>query len=667
MKVIHLIFVLLAVFAFSDKALAGSGCIGWYSTNADGEISYYNPATNSYSLLNTFSTANINAGAVEPTTGDVYFVNRATSKLVVYDKTTNTFTTRSGTLPTNMGTVVGATFSNTGTLYVMYDQFRMITVNPATGSQTGSTITYTGVPGDGANPNGTNGDIAFDSTGQMWMVANSSSTNFRLYKLSVSGTTATATAFSPNITGFSGSIAGLVIAPTSGSFFISTANGTYQINQSSGAATLLIADGANDLSGCSVAPDAPTIGKSFSPTSATSAPATSTLTLTIGNTNLTEDYLLTNLVDTLPGGMVVATPNGIGGTCRTVAGNTVTATAGAGTITFASAGKIPIGGCTIIANVTVSAAGTYTNTIAANALKTLAGNNAAAGTAVFTVTLPFPDLTLAKSHTGNFSANSPGTYTLTVTNAGTALTAGAITVTDTLPTGLSVTVGTFTPGGTNGANWSCSSNSASPQVITCTSSNVIGFTSGSNTSVFTLTVSVAANAPSSVTNNASVSGGGEPTANNGNNTASDATTIIFPPNIALVKTCSSPANCESAVQLSGTELTYTISFTNSGGRGATNFSIVDPNPAIATLKLNNDTDFKIGSVTNSLGTTGLTATVTYSNNSGASFTYTPVSAAGGAPAGYDRTVTHIRWAFTGTLSQTAPNNTGNVSFVVRIR
>jgi uncharacterized repeat protein (TIGR01451 family) len=278
-----------------------------------------------------------------------------------------------------------------------------------------------------------------------------------------------------------------------------------------------------------------------------------------------------------------------------------------------------------------------------------------------------PDLTLAKSHTGNFPANSTGTYTLTVSNAGTALTAGAITVTDTLPTGLSVTVGTVTPGGTNGGNWTCSANAASPQVITCTSSTVIGFTSGSNTSVFTLTVNVAANAPSSVTNNASVSGGGEPAANSGNNTASDATTIVSPPNIALVKTCSSPANCESAVQLSGTELTYAISFINSGGQGATNFSIVDPNPAIATLKLNNNTDFKIGSVTNTLGTTGLTATVTYSNNSGVSFVYTPVSAGGGAPAGYDRSVTHIRWAFTGTLSQTAPNNTGNVSFVVRIR
>jgi hypothetical protein len=44
-----------------------------------------------------------------------------------------------------------------------------------------------------------------------------------------------------------------------------------------------------------------------------------------------------------------------------------------------------------------------------------------------------------------------------------------------------------------------------------------------------------------------------------------------------------------------------------------------------------------------------------------------VSGSGGAPASYDRNVTHIRWSFTGNLSQTAPNNTGNVGFTVRIR
>jgi hypothetical protein len=80
-----------------------------------------------------------------------------------------------------------------------------------------------------------------------------------------------------------------------------------------------------------------------------------------------------------------------------------------------------------------------------------------------------------------------------------------------------------------------------------------------------------------------------------------------------------------------------------------------------------NTDFKVGSITNSLGTTGLTVAVAYSNNGGATYAYTPVSGGGGAAAGYDRSVTNIRWTFTGNLSQTSPNNSGSMSFISRIR
>jgi len=79
------------------------------------------------------------------------------------------------------------------------------------------------------------------------------------------------------------------------------------------------------------------------------------------------------------------------------------------------------------------------------------------------------------------------------------------------------------------------------------------------------------------------------------------------------------------------------------------------------------TDFKVGSVTTSLGTTGLTVVVAYSNNSGTTWVYTPVSGGGGASAGYDSNVTNIRWTFTGNLSQTSPNNTGSVGFTTKIR
>ena len=78
-------------------------------------------------------------------------------------------------------------------------------------------------------------------------------------------------------------------------------------------------------------------------------------------------------------------------------------------------------------------------------------------------------------------------------------------------------------------------------------------------------------------------------------------------------------------------------------------------------------DFKVGSMTSTPGTSGLVATFEYSNDGGTTWTYTPVSGAGGAPAGYHRVVTNVRWVFAGTLSQTSPNNTGSVSFTARIR
>ena len=137
--------------------------------------------------------------------------------------------------------------------------------------------------------------------------------------------------------------------------------------------------------------------------------------------------------------------------------------------------------------------------------------------------------------------------------------------------------------------------------------------------------------------------------------------VTTPPNVTLGKCVVVGADCvtTNSTALPGSDLVFSISFSNTGGYQATNFVITDQVPA--------NTDFKVGSVTSSLGTTGLTVTVSYSNDGGATWAYTPVSAAGGAPAGYDRTVTHVRWSFTGNLSQTAPNNSGSVAFTTRIR
>lgn len=134
------------------------------------------------------------------------------------------------------------------------------------------------------------------------------------------------------------------------------------------------------------------------------------------------------------------------------------------------------------------------------------------------------------------------------------------------------------------------------------------------------------------------------------------------PNISLTKCVYSGGSCvtTNTTALPGDDLVYSITFTNTGGYSASSFIISDHIPA--------NTDFKVGSVTSSFSSTALTGVaIAYSNNNGSTWTYTPTSGGGSAPAGYDRNVTNIRWTFSGTLSQTANSNTGSVGFTSRIR
>jgi DNA-binding beta-propeller fold protein YncE len=122
----------------------------------------------------------------------------------------------------------------------------------------------------------------------------------------------------------------------------------------------------------------------------------------------------------------------------------------------------------------------------------------------------FPDLRIAKTHPGSFQQGQAGAqYTIVVTNVGGAPTTAPVTVTDTLPGGLTATA-------LAGSGWTCM---LSP--LTCTRADALA--AGASYPALTLTVSVAFNAPLSVTNTATVAGGGEQ--NPVNNTATDPTTI----------------------------------------------------------------------------------------------------------------------------------------------
>jgi uncharacterized repeat protein (TIGR01451 family) len=159
---------------------------------------------------------------------------------------------------------------------------------------------------------------------------------------------------------------------------------------------------------------------------------------------------------------------------------------------------------------TASGVGSATNTATVTPPAGVPDPAPANNSASVTTAILAPDLTLTKTHGGNFTIGVNGVYTIVVSNsAGSLTTTGTITVTDSLPAGLGFVSAT-------GSGWACAF--AAP-TVTCTTSNAI--TAGTSSNPITLTVSVAPNAAPSVLNFATVSGGGEPAGVTGNNTASD--------------------------------------------------------------------------------------------------------------------------------------------------
>src|SRR5262249_50787640 len=118
-----------------------------------------------------------------------------------------------------------------------------------------------------------------------------------------------------------------------------------------------------------------------------------------------------------------------------------------------------------------------------------ANNTASDPTAI----TPVPDVRVTKTHTGAFTQGQTGAlYTLTVSNIGGDSTTGTVTVVDTLPASLTATA-------LDGAGWNCTL-----ATLTCTREDALA--AGLNFPAITVTVTVGNNAPSSVTNTASVSG-----------------------------------------------------------------------------------------------------------------------------------------------------------------
>ncbi|MGI8610384.1 MAG: hypothetical protein ACR2MY_14370, partial [Candidatus Dormibacteria bacterium] len=277
-----------------------------------------------------------------------------------------------------------------------------------------------------------------------------------------------------------------------------------------------------------------------------------TYSLLVSNAGLSPSGALT-VSDTLPAGLSFVSGTGAGWSCS-AAGQVVTCTDAAG---LASGANSTI---TLVVGVGAAAAPSVTNT--ATVTGTTPDPNPANNTSSDPTTVgPSADVSVVKSHAGNFSVGVNGTYTLLVSNAGPSAS-GALTVSDTLPTGLTFVSGT-------GAGWACS---AAGQVVTCT--DAAGLASGANTTI-TLVVGVGAAAAPSVTNTATVSGT-TPDPNLANNTSSDPTTVNPSADVSIVKSHSGSFTV-------GVNGTYTLLVANAGPSASGALTVSDTLPAGLTF------------------------------------------------------------------------------------
>ena len=240
--------------------------------------------------------------------------------------------------------------------------------------------------------------------------------------------------------------------------------------------------------------------------------STGVYTISVTNVGRGPTTSTITVTDTLPTGLTYISAVGSLWTCADV-GQIVTCT---------TPQVIQGGGTTSITLSVAVAAAAIPNTVNIATVKTAGDNDPSNDRATDpTAVTGVVDVGITKTHTGGFTVGTNGVYTITVTNTGTLNTTGGLTVTDNLPNGLGFVSGT-------GTGWSCT---ATGQTVTCTQPAILA---PAQTSVLTLTVSVAAPAVPAVTNVATVSTPGDQVASN--NTAQDPTTVTGVADVAIVKT-----------------------------------------------------------------------------------------------------------------------------------
>jgi uncharacterized repeat protein (TIGR01451 family) len=224
-------------------------------------------------------------------------------------------------------------------------------------------------------------------------------------------------------------------------------------------------------------------------------------TLTVTNSGSGATNGSVGVTDTLPASLTATAIGGQGWAC----------TQPAGPCTRSDSLQAGIGYPAILLTVNVAgnAPASVTNTAAVSSDGAANSVNSVASDVTNIVSQP-ASLSIMKSHSGSFTHGQlNATYTVTVFNAaGAGAASGTVTVTESLPAGL-------TPVSMTGTGWSFSSNTA-------TRSDPLN--PGASYPAITVTVNVGAGAWSAVTNIVGVMGGASAPAS-----ASDPTSILFSP------------------------------------------------------------------------------------------------------------------------------------------
>ncbi|QBB70704.1 DUF11 domain-containing protein [Pseudolysobacter antarcticus] len=293
----------------------------------------------------------------------------------------------------------------------------------------------------------------------------------------------------------------------------------------------------------------PTISKAFGAASIPLNGSTS-LSFTITNPNAGNTLSGVGVTDNVPAGLVVATPNGLTGSCG---GGTITAVAGSGNVTLSSATLAANASCTFSINVTGIAAGNQNNTTG-NVTSTEGGNG---GTASASVAVVAPPVIAKAFNPVTIALNGTTSLTFTIINpvANTVALTG-VAFNDTLPVGLTLASGSVTVcGGTL--------TKTAPTGITLVGANIaIG-----SPCQFSVTVTGTAGGQyTNVTGNVSSTNGGT------GNTGTANLAVVIPPTI--IKAFGAPS-----IALNGaTSLNFTVGNPNTG-LALTGLAFTDTLPA----------------------------------------------------------------------------------------